>query len=263
MIIDSVFEQSRRDRALLDELGLKLVHVLDTHCHADHVTGAWLLKEYTACEINVSAESGIAGADCYLQHDQKIHFGQRYLTARATPGHTNGCMTFVLDDESKAFTGDALLIRGCGRTDFQQGNAATLYRSIHEQVFSLADDTELYPGHDYRGLMVSSVGEEKKFNSRLGSNIAEADFTGYMDNLGLPHPKKLDIAVPANLKCGRPEGDVLPASEPTWAPLRFTFGGIWEIDANWVSDNLKHIQVIDVREQEEFDGPLGHIAMPA
>ena len=260
VIIDSVFEQSRRDRALLDELDLKLVQVLDTHCHADHVTGAWLLKEYTGCAINVSEASGIEGADHYLQHGQAVHFGEHHLQARATPGHTNGCMTFVLDDKTMAFTGDALLIRGCGRTDFQQGSAASLYRSIHEQIFSLPDNTELYPGHDYRGLMVSTVAEEKKFNSRLGGNIAEADFAGYMDNLGLPHPNKLDIAVPANLKCGRPDGDVLPSSEPAWAPLRFTFGGIWEVDANWVGDNLKNIQIVDVREQDEFDGPLGHIA---
>lgn len=260
ILIDSVFEQSRRDRAMIRELGLRLVHVIDTHCHADHVTGAWLLKQHSACPIGISADSGVEGADNYFKNGDHINFGKRYLVARATPGHTNGCMTFVLDDESMAFTGDTLLIRGCGRTDFQQGDARTMYRSIKQQILSLPDSARLYPGHDYRGLMVSSVAEEKKYNSRFGGNISEDDFAGYMENLGLPHPKKLDIAVPANLKSGRPDNEDFPQADPDWAPLSYTFGGIWEIDSNWLEDNLKEVQVIDVREQDEYDGPLGHIS---
>jgi len=260
LIIDSVFEQSRRDRALLDELGLKLVHVIDTHCHADHVTGAWLLKQHSGCLIGVSANAGIEGADNYFKHGDQIPFGSRFIVARATPGHTNGCMTYVLDDESLAFTGDTLLIRGCGRTDFQNGDARTMYRSVQTQIFSLPEQTHLYPGHDYRGLMVTTVGEEKRYNSRLGGNTSEDDFIGYMNNLGLPHPGKIDVAVPANLKSGRPDRDTLPDADPTWAPLTYTFGGIWEINANWLVDHLPEVQVIDVREQDEFDGPLGHIA---
>ncbi|NKB37309.1 MAG: MBL fold metallo-hydrolase [Gammaproteobacteria bacterium] len=260
VIIDSVFEQCRRDRALLKELNLELKHVIDTHCHADHVTASWLMSQHTGAKIGVSANADVAGADNYFKHGDEIRFGARYLQARSTPGHTNGCMTYVLDDESMAFTGDALLIRGCGRTDFQQGDAHTLYKSIHENIFTLPDSSQIYPGHDYRGLMSSTVKEEKKYNSRLGGNVSAEDFSGYMDNLGLAHPRKLDIAVPANLKSGRPENGELPESEPQWAPLSFTFGGIWEIDANWLVDNLKAVQVVDVREQEEFDGPLGHIA---
>ena len=124
---------------------------------------------------------------------------------RATPGHTNGCLTYVLDDSSMAFTGDCLLIRGSGRTDFQQGDPAPMYRSVHEQIFSLPDDCLLYPAHDYRGLTVTSVAEERRFNPRLGGEIGVGDFAGYMKNLRLAHPKLMDVAVPANLRCGRPE----------------------------------------------------------
>ena len=131
-------------------------------------------------------------------------FGSRHLVVRATPGHTRSCLTYVLDDESMAFTGDCMLIRGSGRTDFQQGDPHALYRSVHSQILTLPQACLLYPAHDYRGLTVTSVAEERNFNPRLGGEISEDDFTGYMSNLGLPHPKKMDIAVPANMQCGRP-----------------------------------------------------------
>ncbi len=258
VIIDPVFEQVRRDAALLGELGLKLRVVLDTHCHADHVTGAWLLRQRTGAEIAVSANGGVEGADRYLKQGDRVSFGARYLEVRETPGHTNGCLTYVLDDASRAFTGDALLIRGCGRTDFQQGSAAGLYRSIQEQIFTLPDTTSLYPAHDYNGLTVTSVGEEKRFNPRFGGDIGERDFIGYMDNLGLAHPRKIDVAVPANLHCGRPDGEV-PDDAPDWAPLSYTFAGIWEMDPQWLEEHPQAVTVLDVRESDEFDGPLGHI----
>jgi glyoxylase-like metal-dependent hydrolase (beta-lactamase superfamily II)/rhodanese-related sulfurtransferase len=259
LIIDSVYEQVRRDLALLQELNLNLLYTLETHVHADHVTGAWSLKQHTGSRIALSAVSGAEGADRYLEHGEKVEFGKHYLEARATPGHTNGCMTFVIDDRSMAFTGDCLLIRGCGRTDFQQGDSRTMYRSIHEQIFSLPDQCLLYPGHDYRGLTVTSVAEEKKYNPRLGGELDENDFAGYMDNLGLAHPKKLEIAVPANLMCGKPEGEVAPIEEPTWAPLTYTFAGVWEVQPQWLEDHLKDAQIVDVRESSEFEGPLGRI----
>jgi sulfur dioxygenase len=137
--------------------------------------------------------------------DDVIAFGSRRLLVRATPGHTSGCVTYVLDDSSMAFTGDCLLIRGSGRTDFQEGDPAAMYRSVREQIFALPADCLLYPAHDYRGLTVTSVAEERRFNPRLGGDIAMGDFTGYMKNLRLAHPKLLDVAVPANLHCGRPE----------------------------------------------------------
>jgi rhodanese-related sulfurtransferase len=189
-----------------------------------------------------------------------VAFGMRTLEARATPGHTSGCMSYVLDDRSKAFTGDALLIRGCGRTDFQQGDAHRLFRSVRDKVFSLPDTCLLFPGHDYRGLTASSVAEERMYNPRLAESIGEGDFVGYMTNLGLPHPKLMTVAVPANLRCGRPEKeDTMSASDADWAPLSYTFAGIWELQPDWLAENAGRVQVIDVREPEEFDGALGHI----
>ncbi len=174
---------------------------------------------------------------------------------RPTPGHTNGCLTYVLDDRSMAFTGDCLMIRGAGRTDFQGGDAAAMYRSIHEQIFTLPDECLLYPSHDYRGLTVTSVGEERRFNPRIGGEIGIGDFTGYMKNLGLAHPKLMDVAVPANLRCGQPQLDEaaegIPADparlDPGWATLRYSFAGVWEIDPH------------GLEEHTEFTGPLGHI----
>src|SRR5437763_2471789 len=163
VLIDPVFEQVRRDAALLGELGLTLLSTLETHVHADHVTGAFLLKQRTGSKILLSAESGAEGADRYLTQDDVIAFGGRRLMVRTTPGHTNGCLTYVLDDRSMAFTGDCLMIRGAGRTDFQEGDTAVMYRSIHEQIFTLPEDCLLYPAHDYRGLTVTSVGEERRF----------------------------------------------------------------------------------------------------
>ena len=257
VLIDPVFEQARRDAALIEELGLKLKFTLETHVHADHVTAASLLKHKLGSRIAVSASSGAEGADLYAKPGEKIAFGGRYLEARATPGHTGGCTTYVLDDRSMAFTGDTLFIRGCGRTDFQLGDAHGLFRSVREQIFTLPDDCLIYPGHDYRGLTVTSVGEEKRYNPRLAESIGENDFVGYMTNLGLPHPKQMEVAVPANLKCGRPEKT--STLDPDWAPLTYTFGGIWEVQPHWLEEHLREVQIVDVREPDEFNGPLGHV----
>jgi rhodanese-related sulfurtransferase len=165
----------------------------------------------------------------------------------------------VLDDRSAAFTGDCLLIRGTGRTDFQQGDAHQMYRSVHEKIFSLPDSTLLFPGHDYRGLTVTSVREEAKHNPRLSMAIGEDDFVGHMAHLGLPHPKKIDIAVPANMRCGEPESDYVDQSAPDWAQLQFTFAGVWEITPFSLREAATQVQIVDVREPEEFSGPLGHI----
>ncbi len=261
VLIDPVFEQVRRDAALVDELGLKLLATLETHVHADHVTGASLLKQRTGSNIMVSKTGGALGADRYLVQDDVIAFGSRRLLVRATPGHTSGCVTYVLDDSSMAFTGDCLLIRGSGRTDFQDGDPAAMYRSVREQIFALPADCLLYPAHDYRGLTVTSVAEERRFNPRLGGDIAMGDFTGYMKNLRLAHPKLLDVAVPANLHCGRPEAceGQDPSADPSWAPLRYSFAGVWEIDPHGLEEFSGPVQILDVREEDEFIGPLGHI----
>lgn len=266
LLIDPVFEQVRRDTALLRELGLRLVATLDTHVHADHVTSAWLLKQRCASQILLSAASGAGNADRLLQHGERVAFGTRHLEVRATPGHTDGCLSYVLDDHSMAFTGDSLLIRGCGRTDFQQGSASRLFRSVREQILSLPPACLLFPGHDYRGLTATSVAEELRYNPRLGGAVDEGDFEGYMNALGLPHPKLIDIAVPANLRCGRPEGEGEGSDgEPDWAPLSFTFGGIWEIQPAALQEKLRSadgaaIQLLDVRDADEFNNTLGHIA---
>jgi glyoxylase-like metal-dependent hydrolase (beta-lactamase superfamily II)/rhodanese-related sulfurtransferase len=259
LLIDPVFEQASRDAALLRELGLALRTTLETHVHADHVSGGWLLKHRTGSTIALSAASGATGADRYLNDGDRIPFGKRFLTAHATPGHTAGCMTFVLDDQSMAFTGDCLLIRGSGRTDFQQGDARRMFHSVREKIFSLPPTTLLYPGHDYRGLTVTSVTEEQQHNPRLGLGIGEDDFVGHMQNLGLPHPKRIDVAVPANLQCGKPEGADDAPPEPAWAPLTFTFAGIWEIAPHALAEAASTVQIVDVREPDEFVGPLGHI----
>ena len=264
LLIDPVLEHARRDAALLRELGLRLLATLDTHVHADHVTGAWRLKQVCGCQIALAEATGAAHADRLLRHADRVAFGTRWLEVRATPGHTLGCLSFVLDDQTLAFTGDALLIRGCGRTDFQQGSPALLFHSVREQILSLPPACLLYPAHDYRGLTVTSVAEELRYNPRLGGAVDETDFTGYMDNLGLPHPKLMDIAVPANLLCGRPhagplQGSALPP-EPTWAPLTQTFGGVWEITPATLAEWRHGLQIVDVREPAEFNSGLGHIA---
>ena len=259
VLIDPVFEQARRDAALIAELGLVLRWTLETHVHADHVTGAWLHRRRLGSRIVLGAKAGAEGVDRLLAHGDRVEFGLRALEARATPGHTSGCMTYVLDDRSMAFTGDAVLIRGCGRTDFQQGSPHALYRSVREQVFSLPESCLLYPAHDYRGLTVSSVAEERMFNPRLGGQILEDDFAGYMNHLGLAHPKQMDVAVPANLRCGRVEGAAAGGEEADWAPLVYTFAGIWELQPEWLEEHLQDVQIVDVREPAEFNGALGHV----
>jgi glyoxylase-like metal-dependent hydrolase (beta-lactamase superfamily II)/rhodanese-related sulfurtransferase len=259
LLIDPVFENAQRDGALMRELGLRLLATLDTHVHADHVTGAWLLQQRLGSRILLAAAAAADNVDRALRHGDVVPFGSRHLAVRATPGHTSGCLSYVLDDQRMAFTGDALLIRGCGRTDFQQGSPALLYRSVHEQLLSLPPDCLLYPAHDYRGLTATSVAEERRYNPRLGGDIDLADFTGYMDNLGLPHPRLMDVAVPANLRCGQPAGGVAPPEAPAWAPLTFTFGGIWEIEPTTLEEYSRRVQILDVREPAEFNDALGHV----
>lgn len=141
-----------------------------------------------------------------MQDGDRITFGNnRYVSVRATPGHTEGCVSYLTDDQTKVFTGDALLIMGCGRTDFQGGSAETLYDSVHRQLFTLSDDTLVYPAHDYKGRTHSTIGEEKANNPRLGGGKTKEEFVTFMANLKLDYPKKIDVAVPANLRCGIPD----------------------------------------------------------
>lgn len=260
ILIDTVFEHHLRDLALLRELELTLNYVVETHVHADHVTGAWLMRQATGCQIALAGVTKAEGADRYLEHGETLSAGSVKLEARSTPGHTDGCMTYVLADLSMAFTGDALLIRGAGRTDFQMGSAQKLFNSVREQIFSLPDECTLYPGHDYNGRTSTCVKEERAHNPRLGDGIREQDFVGYMQNLGLPHPKKMDEAVPANLVCGFPSDGNTARSEPDRAPVIRTYAGVLEIDADWLHDHCDEVVLIDVRETEELEiGLLGSI----
>jgi glyoxylase-like metal-dependent hydrolase (beta-lactamase superfamily II)/rhodanese-related sulfurtransferase len=258
VVIDPVFEQHERDTALIRELGLNVRYVLDTHVHADHVTGAWLMRQALGAETVLSRHYGVQEVDVAVDHGDVLAFGNLSLSVRATPGHTNGCITYVTPARDMAFTGDCLMIRGAGRTDFQAGDVHAMWRSIREQIFTLPDDCLIYPGHDYHGRTVSTVLEEKRFNPRIGGDAREEDFVGYMDNLGLPHPKLLDIAVPANMKGGRPEDGTLPG-RTDWGPVTMTFAGIPEIRPDWVARHRDELFVLDVRSPAEFAGELGHL----
>jgi sulfur dioxygenase len=207
VLIDPVREQVERDLAALDAAGLRLVHVLETHVHADHVTGAGLLRARTGARTVVSRRGGAPCADILVDDGDVIRFGAHALEVRATPGHTDGCVTYVTADHRMAFTGDALLIRGCGRTDFQQGDARTLYRSVHQQIFSLPDDCAVYPAHDYQGRTRTTVAEEKAENPRLGAGRTEDEFAEIMAHLDLAQPRQIHVAVPANSRCGRIEAE--------------------------------------------------------
>jgi len=204
VLIDSVAEQLERDVALLRDLELKLVYALETHVHADHVTAAGRLRDGLGARVAVSRRSGVHNADVLLNDGDWVSFGMNRIEARATPGHTSGCMTFVT--EGMAFTGDALLIRGCGRTDFQEGDPRTLFHSVRARILSLPETTALFPAHDYRGRTQTSVGEELRFNPRLGGSQTVESFIELMGRLTLSYPKRMDEAVPANLYAGLAPG---------------------------------------------------------
>lgn len=200
VLIDSVLETVERDFKLIQELGLKLKYLIDTHIHADHITGAGTLKARTGARTAVGEGANVQCVDMTLKDGDELSFGKYSLKAMSTPGHTNSCMTFYC--EGMLFTGDVLFIRGTGRTDFQQGDARKMYRSIKEKIFTYPDQTKIYPGHDYKGISYSTVIEEKQFNPRIGGGKTEEEFVKIMSELKLANPKKIDIAVPANLKCG-------------------------------------------------------------
>lgn len=263
VIIDPVLEQTERDLQVIKELGLTLKYALDTHVHADHVTALGTLRERTGCTTVLSERAGSGCADKLVKDGDLIPFGKHALEVRETPGHTSGCLSFVLTDHTMAFTGDALLIRGTGRTDFQQGDARQLYRSIHGKLLSLPDACLLYPGHDYKGRTVTSVAEEKAHNPRVGGGKSEEEFAEIMKNLQLAQPKKIDVAVPANLVCGLPRTEPATLESPAerdWAPIELSAGGIPEVVPEWVAAHVGEFRLVDVREPDEYVGPLGHIA---
>lgn len=201
IIIDPVKEMVERDLKLISELGIKLLYNLETHVHADHITSAHLIREKTGAKVVYGVEAKVNCADIALKTGDTLSIGPNSIQAISTPGHTDGCSSYYI--EGRVFTGDTLLIRGCGRTDFQQGSAKKLYHSIHEHLFKLPDTTLVYPAHDYHGITSTTIGDEKKFNARI-ANKSEPDFIQLMSSLNLPKPKRIDIAVPANMRCGQP-----------------------------------------------------------
>jgi sulfur dioxygenase len=200
VLVDSVREQVERDLKQLQELGLTLKYCLETHIHADHVTGTAKLREITGCQGIVPENAQVICADRHLADGETLDLGTVPIKAIATPGHTDSHLAYLVNN-SHILTGDALFIRGCGRTDFQSGDAGTLFDSVTEKLFTLPDNTLVYPGHDYRGLTVSTIAEEKQYNPRFaGRNRTQ--FIEFMNSLNLPDPKKIMEAVPANERCG-------------------------------------------------------------
>lgn len=248
VLIDPVIEQVERDVKLLRELGLSLKYTLETHVHADHVTAANALKAATGAQTAVARDCAAEGYDRLLHDGDVILFGTEEILAIATPGHTPGSLSFVWRD--RVFTGDTLLIGGCGRTDFQNGSADALYSSITEKLFALDEQTLVYPGHDYKGRRVSSIGEEKRFNARVAGKTRE-EFLAIMNHLGLPMPKRIHEAVPANLAGGA-------------AARTFDSTSQSDIDRNTLLQNVSpqqlasaaqagKIRLIDVRTPAEFE----------
>jgi glyoxylase-like metal-dependent hydrolase (beta-lactamase superfamily II) len=203
-LIDPVLETADRDLQVVGELGLTLRYTIETHIHADHVTGAARLRGLTGCKAAVPERSKADHADLAIREGEAISIGKLRLHPLFVPGHTDDHHAYLLHgaDGARVFTGDALMIDGCGRTDFQNGDAATLFRAVHEKIFSLPDDTLVYPGHDYQQRRVSSVGQERARNPRLGGGKSIDEFVAIMAGLKLPRPKKMDVAVPANRECG-------------------------------------------------------------
>ncbi len=246
-LIDPVKEQVARDLKLIQELGLKLVYSIDTHVHADHITGSGDLVTQTGAE-SVAAHGGAPCATRHVGQGDVLPLGSLRIEVLSTPGHTDDSLSYRVGNA--VFTGDALLIRGCGRTDFQNGDPQALYRSITEVLFTLPGDTVVYPGHDYRGLSVSTIDEERQHNPRL-SGKTQDEFVSLMTELKLAPPTRINEAVPANRVCGRTMMGFDGAPKAS--------SGYFQLQAEALLRQAAAPRIVDVREPPEFTGELGHI----
>ena len=203
-LIDPVLETVERDLETINQLGLKLTYTIDTHIHADHLTSATKLKALTESKIVYPKQADLPCADMQVEDGKVFRIGSIELHPLFTPGHTDHHYSYLINQGSMqmVFTGDALLVDACGRTDFQSGDASQLYDSIQEKLFSLPGETLVYPAHDYAGHHVTSIAQEKARNPRLGNGIPKEEFIAIMNGLDLPYPKKIDFAVPGNEACG-------------------------------------------------------------
>jgi glyoxylase-like metal-dependent hydrolase (beta-lactamase superfamily II)/rhodanese-related sulfurtransferase len=235
LLIDPVFDQTNRYLKLLEELDLKLVKVVDTHIHADHVSAMGSLRDATRCTTVMGAESPADVVSLRVRDSEAVTIEGISLTALHTPGHTSESYSFLMDD--RVFTGDTLLIRGTGRTDFQNGDPYEQYHSLFDRLLKLPEATFVYPAHDYKGDTVSTIGEEKAFNPRLQVSSAE-EYAEIMNNLNLPNPAMMDVAVPSNLKLGL-------RSE---AQHRVAVVEVDELLAQWPAEGTI---LVDIREEGE------------
>lgn len=210
ILVDPVLDTLERDLQVLNDLDLVLFATLETHVHADHLTGARRLKQRTGCKVAYPAMLDLPCADIAVQEGTSLVAGSVTLHPQFTPGHTDHHHAYLIDTpvHKLLFTGDALLIDGCGRTDFQSGDPGALFNSIHSKFFSLPDETLVYPAHDYEGRFVSSIAQEKARNPRLRGGRSKDEFVKLMNGLDLPYPRKIDFAVPGNESCGECPDDV-------------------------------------------------------
>jgi len=218
--VDPVLETLERDLEVIRDLGLDLAFTLETHIHADHLTSALKLNAITGAHISAPAKAGVECADLTVSEERPLVVGNVTLQPLFTPGHTDHHHSYLIKRSGwdAVLTGDCLLIDGCGRTDFQSGDATALFTSVREKLFALPGETLVYPGHDYNGRYVSSIYQESKRNPRLGEDKSLDDFLEIMANLKLPYPKKIDFAVPGNLKCGQCPEDVPEGMEKMCEP---------------------------------------------
>lgn len=244
-IIDPVMETLDRDLQTIRELGLELLFSIETHAHADHITASGKIRQHTGAKLVYGINSGIQSIDVAIADGQTLSVGQYEIVAIETPGHTNACTSFYAD--GNLFTGDALLIRGCGRTDFQGGDPGVLYDSIRQKLFSYDDSTVIFPGHDYSGRTRTTVGEEKRWNPRLGANRSREDFVDLMNNLNLDMPKRINEAVPANMNVG------IDFNPEKYLLRDFDMNDLYKVWQN----KPENVLIVDNRTEKEFSE--GHV----